>query len=56
MIRKILIVAALLALSACSSNYRFMGFNNCSADRSPVWFEFPNAQGNYDGLNNSPCS
>ena len=55
MIRKALIVAALLALSACSGNYRFMGFNNCSADGSPVWFEYPNAAGSYEGLNNGPC-
>jgi hypothetical protein len=54
MIRNVLVLCALLALAACG-NSRFVGFNNCSADGSPVWFEYPNEQGSYEGLNNGPC-
>ena len=45
-------IAALL-LSACSTG-RWAGLNNCSADGSPVWWEYPNSKGSYDGLNNGP--
>ncbi len=49
------ILGSLLMLSACADGGRFAGFNNCSADGSPVLIEYPNAQGNYDTLNNGPC-
>ena len=54
MIRKVLILSALLALAACG-NSRYVGTNACSADGSPVWFEYPNEQGSFEGLNNGPC-
>jgi hypothetical protein len=43
--------AALLALvlSGCTSG-RFVGFQECALDHSPVWWEFPNSSGSYDGL------
>jgi hypothetical protein len=47
-----LLFLASLLLSACGG--RFAGFGSCSADGSPVWFEYPNSQGSYDGLNNGP--
>ena len=53
MLRIATLCLALLALSACGG--RFAGTNNCSADGSTVWFEYPNAQGSYEGLNNGPC-
>jgi hypothetical protein len=48
---------ALPLLSACDTGKggRWAGFNNCSADGSVVWWEYPNAQGSYEGLNNGPC-
>ncbi len=47
------LAGALLALSACGSGEsRFIGFDKCSKDGSPVWYEYPNAQGSYDGLDN----
>jgi hypothetical protein len=55
LVRTAVILGALLMLSACSSGGRWAGFNNCSADGSPVLVEYPNAQGNYDTLNNGPC-
>lgn len=54
MTRLVLVLAVLLTLSACG-NGRWMGFNNCSADGSPVWFEYPDSSGSYEGLNNGPC-
>ena len=54
MTRALLLLIALGLLSGCGGG-RFAGFNNCSADGSTVWFEYPNAQGSYDGLNNGPC-
>ena len=47
------LAGALLALTACGgSNGRFIGFDKCSRDGSPVWYEYPNAQGSFDGLDN----
>jgi hypothetical protein len=46
------LIAAALLLAACGG--RFAGFGSCSADGSPVWFEYPNSKGSYDGLNNGP--
>lgn len=54
MIRSAIVLVPILLLTACGGG-RFAGFNNCSADGSPVLFEYPNAQGNYDTLNNGPC-
>jgi hypothetical protein len=48
-----MLVAAGLLLAACSTG-RFAGFENCSADGSPVWWEYPNSKGSFDGLNNGP--
>ncbi len=55
LIRGAVILGSLLMLSACADGGRWAGFNNCSADGSPVLIEYPNAQGNYDTLNNGPC-
>jgi hypothetical protein len=53
MLKHIVVFAALaLFLTACEG--RFVGFGNCSADGSVVWFEKPNAAGSYEGLNNNP--
>jgi hypothetical protein len=48
------LLAATLAISACSG--RFVGTTVCSKDGSPVWFEYPNSQGSYEGLDNSPAN
>jgi hypothetical protein len=45
----VLVIAA-AGLAACEG--RFVGANVCSKDGSVVWFEKPNAQGSYDGLDN----
>ncbi len=52
--KTIFVLAALAALTACGGG-RYAGLNNCSADGSPVIWEYPNADGSYDGLNNGPC-
>jgi hypothetical protein len=54
MMRAAFVIIALGLLAGCSGG-RWAGFNNCSADGSVVWYEYPNAQGSYDGLNNGPC-
>jgi hypothetical protein len=48
---KICMLAALLAMLASCSG-RFAGFGNCSADGSPVWYEYPNSAGSFDGIDN----
>jgi len=55
LVRTAVILGSLLMLSACADGGRWAGFNNCSADGSPVLIEYPNAQGHYDTLNNGPC-
>jgi hypothetical protein len=56
LVRTAMILGSLLMLAACSAGGgRWAGFDNCSADGSPVLIEYPNAQGNYDTLNNGPC-
>lgn len=55
LVRTAVIFGSLLMLSACADGGRWAGFNNCSADGSPVMIEYPNAQGHYDTLNNGPC-
>jgi hypothetical protein len=53
MLKRILIGAALaVTLASCAG--RFVGPGVCSQDGSVVWFERPNSQGSYEGLNNSP--
>lgn len=54
MIKTILVLATLAILAGCGGG-RYAGLNNCSADGSPVVWEYPNADGSYDGLNNGPC-
>ena len=54
LIRTSLVLLPLALLTACGGG-RFAGFNNCSADGSPVLIEYPNEQGHYDTLNNGPC-
>ena len=50
MAQKLLSVVLLVAfLCGCSSG-RFVGFTECATDHSPVWWEYPNAAGTYDGL------
>ena len=46
-----LLSAALLVvmLSGCSG--RFVGFLECSPGGSPVWWEYPNGAGSFDGIN-----
>jgi hypothetical protein len=48
-----LIVGVTLLLGACTGG-RWGGPMNCSADGSPVWYEYPNSKGSYEGLNNGP--
>ncbi|MEQ8344281.1 MAG: hypothetical protein RIB84_03510 [Sneathiellaceae bacterium] len=38
-----------LGLANCGEG-RFVGFDKCAQDGSIVWYERPNSQGNYDGL------
>ncbi len=46
---KILSVALLaLMLSGCAG--RFVGFTECAKDGSPVWWEYPNSKGTFEGL------
>ncbi|MBX6367125.1 MAG: hypothetical protein IRZ04_04045 [Rhodospirillales bacterium] len=53
MLKHIAAVAALaVLLTACEG--RFVGFDNCSADGSVVWWEMPNSRGSYEGLDNNP--
>ncbi len=47
------ILITTLFLGACSTG-RWGGPMNCSADGSPVWWEYPNSKGSYEGLNNGP--
>ena len=54
MSRTIILVITLALLSSCGGG-RYAGFDNCSADGSPVVMEYPNSAGSYDGLNNGPC-
>ena len=42
-------VFLVLLLSGCASG-RFVGFTECALDHSPVWWEYPNSAGSYDGL------
>ena len=50
MAQKLLSAALLvLLLSACSTG-RYVGFQECALDHSPVWWEYPNAAGSYDTL------
>jgi len=37
-----------LMLSGCSG--RFVGFLECSQGGSPVWWEYPNSKGTFDGI------
>ena len=54
MLKQFIVIALVAgALAACTG--RFAGFNNCSADGSVVWFEYPNKAGSYEGLSNGPC-
>ncbi len=42
-----------LAVSACAGpGGRYIGTDKCSKDGSAVWFEYPNAQGSFDGVDN----
>jgi hypothetical protein len=54
MVQKILLIVAVAATLAGCSTGRWAGFNNCSQDGSPVWWEYPNSHGSFDGLNNGP--
>ena len=53
--RTIIVLAALALLSGCADGARFAGFDNCSADGSVVWMEYPNSSGTYASANNAPC-
>jgi hypothetical protein len=49
MAQKLLSAALLVALlSGCSG--RFVGFTECAVDHSPVWWEYPNKAGSFDGI------
>ena len=62
--RFIVVVALAVALASCAdyrfdgtsscADYRFDGTSGCAPDGSVVWFEKPNSDGSYDGLQNSP--
>jgi hypothetical protein len=45
-----LISAALLVLALSGCSGRFVGFLECSQGGSPVWWEYPNSQGSFDGI------
>jgi hypothetical protein len=50
MTSKLFAAALLLAmLSGCSG--RFVGLLECSQGGSPVWWEYPNTAGSFDGIN-----
>jgi hypothetical protein len=49
MAQKLVSAVLLLAvLSGCSG--RFVGFTECALDKSPVWWEYPNSAGSFDGI------
>jgi hypothetical protein len=54
MVQKILLLVVLTATLAGCGSARFAGFNSCSQDGSPVWWEYPNSKGSFEGLNNGP--
>jgi hypothetical protein len=51
-----IIAATFLALLLGGCTGRFVGFTECAKDGSPVWQEYPNAAGNYDGLDVSAAN
>jgi hypothetical protein len=42
--------AALLVLMLSGCSGRFVGFLECSPGGSPVWWEYPNKAGSFDGI------
>lgn len=42
--------AALLVLMLSGCSGRFVGFLECSQGGSPVWWEYPNKAGGFDGI------
>jgi hypothetical protein len=42
--------AALLVLMLSGCSGRFVGFLECSQGGSPVWWEYPNNAGSFDGI------
>ncbi len=42
--------AALLVLMLSGCSGRFVGFLECSQGGSPVWWEYPNSKGSFDGI------
>jgi hypothetical protein len=45
-------IVLVVLLSGCSG--RFVGFMECARDGSPVWWEYPNSKGGFDGIAVSP--
>jgi hypothetical protein len=41
---------ALLVLMLSGCNGRFVGFLECSQGGAPVWWEYPNSSGSFDGI------
>ena len=51
---KFLAVGVILLLAAGCTESRFIGFNSCAPDGSPVWWQVKNINGTYDGAKASP--
>lgn len=49
LIRLGLLAIVALGLANCGEG-RFVGFDKCATDGSIVWYERPNSQGSFDGL------
>lgn len=53
LVRLGLLAIVALGLANCGEG-RFVGMGQCAADGSVVWYERPNSQGSYDGLDVGP--
>ncbi len=55
LVRLGLLAIVALGLASCGEG-RFVGFGKCASDGSIVWYERPNSQGSYDGLDVSEAN
>ncbi|HZD25743.1 MAG TPA: hypothetical protein VE631_05725 [Alphaproteobacteria bacterium] len=53
---RLLCVAALAALLSGCGEGRFVGIDKCLPDGSVAWWQFKNAQGNYEGAEASAAN